>query len=96
MRSNVDGVVGADSAPIAIASFGLSSWGVPVSVSCVGAVVLSADTSNVDTVIVAGKVHKRDGRLVADWESARRAVQASSEHLRDALERRRAEAKADA
>jgi hypothetical protein len=56
----------------------------------VGAVVLSADTSNVDTVIVGGKVHKRAGTLVADWESARRAVQASSEHLQEELERRKA------
>jgi cytosine/adenosine deaminase-related metal-dependent hydrolase len=62
----------------------------------VGAVVLSADTSNVDTVIVGGKVHKRDGRLVADWDRARAAVQASSEHLREALERKKAAAGAQA
>ena len=37
----------------------------------VATVVLCADTANVDTVIIGGKVHKRDGRLVADWESAR-------------------------
>ena len=41
----------------------------------VGAVVLSADTSNVDTVIVGGEdLHKRAGKLLADWESARKAV----------------------
>jgi len=57
----------------------------------VGAVVLSADTSNVDTVIVAGKVLKRDGRLVADWEQARRRVEASRDHLVEALAKKRAE-----
>jgi 5-methylthioadenosine/S-adenosylhomocysteine deaminase len=58
----------------------------------VGAVVLSADTSNVDTVIVGGQIRKRGGRLLADWESARKAVQASSEYLREALARKQAEA----
>jgi hypothetical protein len=59
-------------------------------------VVLSADTANVDTVIVAGKVRKRGGRLTGDWESARRAVQASSEHLQSALEKKKADAAAAA
>jgi 5-methylthioadenosine/S-adenosylhomocysteine deaminase len=58
----------------------------------VGAVVLSADTSNVDTVIVGGQIRKRDGRLLADWESARKGVQASSEYLREALAKKQAEA----
>ena len=62
----------------------------------VAAVVLSADTSNVDTVIVGGSVVKRGGRLVADWESARKGVQASSEYLREALVKKQAEDKADA
>jgi 5-methylthioadenosine/S-adenosylhomocysteine deaminase len=57
----------------------------------VAAVVLSADTSNVDTVIVGGKVVKRGGRLVADWESARKGVQASSEYLQEALAKKKAE-----
>jgi 5-methylthioadenosine/S-adenosylhomocysteine deaminase len=57
----------------------------------VAAVVLSADTSNVDTVIVGGQVVKRAGRLVADWESARKNVQASSEYLQDALAKKKAE-----
>jgi cytosine/adenosine deaminase-related metal-dependent hydrolase len=62
----------------------------------VGAVVLAADVSNVDTVIVGGKIRKRGGRLTGDWESARKGVQASSEYLQDALARRTAEAaKAD-
>ncbi len=60
----------------------------------VATVVLEADTSNVDTVIIAGKVHKRDGRLLADWDSALARLEASSNHLRDALARRRAEQEA--
>jgi len=71
--------------------------GVAPIVDPVGAVVLSADTANVDTVIVGGKVQKRGGKLVADWESARKAVQASSEYLREALAKMKAEAaRADA
>jgi cytosine/adenosine deaminase-related metal-dependent hydrolase len=58
----------------------------------VGAVVLSADTSNVDTVIVGGQIRKRGGKLLADWESARKGVQASSEYLQEALARKQAEA----
>ena len=58
----------------------------------VGAVVLSADTSNVDTVIVGGRIQKRGGTLLADWESARKGVQASSEYLQEALAKKRAEA----
>jgi len=71
--------------------------GVAPIVDPVGAVVLSADTANVDTVIVGGKVRKRGGKLVADWESARKGVQASSEYLREALAKKKAEAaRADA
>jgi 5-methylthioadenosine/S-adenosylhomocysteine deaminase len=66
--------------------------GVAPVVDPVGAVVLSADTANVDTVIVGGTIHKRGGRLTADWERARSAVQASSEHLREALEKKQAAA----
>ena len=47
----------------------------------VAAVTLSADVSNVDTVIVAGVVHKRAGKLVADVARARELVQASSDYL---------------
>jgi len=50
----------------------------------VAAVVLSADVSNVDTVLVAGQFRKRDGRLVADAEAARATVEASSAHLLEA------------
>ena len=60
----------------------------------VGAVVLSADTSNVDTVIVGGAIRKRGGKLLADWESARKGVQASSEYLQDALAKKQADAEA--
>ncbi len=60
----------------------------------VGAVVLSADTSNVDTVIVSGAIRKRGGKLLADWESARKGVQASSEYLQDALAKKKADAEA--
>jgi 5-methylthioadenosine/S-adenosylhomocysteine deaminase len=62
----------------------------------VGAVVLSADTANVDTVIVGGTIRKRRGALAADWESARKAVQASSEYLQDALAKKKAEEEAKA
>jgi cytosine/adenosine deaminase-related metal-dependent hydrolase len=47
----------------------------------VAAVTLSADVSNVDTVIIDGKVRKRDGKLLADVEAARRLVEASRDHL---------------
>jgi cytosine/adenosine deaminase-related metal-dependent hydrolase len=69
--------------------------GVAPVIDPVGAVVLSADTSNVDTVIVGGTIQKRGGKLVADWESARKAVQASSEYLVDALARKQAAAEAE-
>ena len=55
-------------------------------------VVLSADTSNVDTVIIGGTVHKRGGKLTGDWESARRKVQESSAYLQDALAKKKADA----
>ena len=47
----------------------------------VAAVVLSADVSNVDTVMVAGVVKKRHGRLLADLDKARGDVEASRDHL---------------
>ncbi|CAM5406843.1 MULTISPECIES: amidohydrolase family protein [Streptomyces] len=50
------------------------------------AVTLSADVSNVDTVIVDGVIHKRDGRLVADVDRARRLVQESRDRLLAAKE----------
>ncbi|MFJ4364243.1 amidohydrolase family protein [Streptomyces chartreusis] len=50
------------------------------------AVALSADVSNVDTVIVDGVIRKRDGRLVADVDRARRLVQESRDRLLAAKE----------
>ncbi|MET7697363.1 amidohydrolase family protein [Streptomyces sp. NPDC005485] len=52
------------------------------------AVTLSADVSNVDTVIVDGMVRKRDGRLLADTGRARRLVEESRDRLLAAKEAR--------
>jgi 5-methylthioadenosine/S-adenosylhomocysteine deaminase len=56
----------------------------------VAAVTNCADVSNVDTVLIGGKVRKRDGKLVADVDAARRLVEASRDHLVAAAERKRA------
>jgi 5-methylthioadenosine/S-adenosylhomocysteine deaminase len=53
----------------------------------VAAVVLSADTAHVDTVIIGGKVHKRDGKLLADWAGARAKVQASRDYLLEQVQK---------
>ncbi|MFE6623415.1 amidohydrolase family protein [Streptomyces sp. NPDC008086] len=50
------------------------------------AVTLSADVSNVDTVIVDGVIRKRDGRLLADLDRARRLVEESRDRLLAAKE----------
>ncbi|MFG2555489.1 amidohydrolase family protein [Streptomyces sp. NPDC048581] len=50
------------------------------------AVTLSADVSNVDTVIVDGVIRKRDGRLLADVDRALRLVQESRDRLLAAKE----------
>jgi 5-methylthioadenosine/S-adenosylhomocysteine deaminase len=55
----------------------------------VAAVVLSADVSNVDTVIVDGVVRKRGGKLLADVAAARTAVQASRDYLVDQVAQRK-------
>ncbi|MFC4911155.1 amidohydrolase family protein [Actinomadura gamaensis] len=47
----------------------------------VAAVVLHADTRAVETVLVAGRVVKRDGRLVADVRAVLDRLAASAEHL---------------
>ena len=44
-------------------------------------VTLSADVSNVESVLVAGQFKKRDGRLVEDFSRARDLVVASKERL---------------
>ncbi|MEU6372870.1 amidohydrolase family protein [Streptomyces sp. NPDC046909] len=45
------------------------------------AVTLSADVSNVDTVLVDGLIRKRDGKLTADVARARRLVEESRDRL---------------
>ncbi len=55
----------------------------------VAAVTLCADVSNVDTVIIDGKVRKRDGKLLADVDSARQLVEASRDYLLQQLEQKR-------
>lgn len=47
----------------------------------VAAVTLSADVSNVDTVIVDGVIRKRDGKLLADVARARRLAEESRDRL---------------
>lgn len=57
----------------------------------VATVVLCADTSDVETVIVNGKVLKRDGKLLANWNDARRRVEASRDYLVEAVQKKRAQ-----
>jgi 5-methylthioadenosine/S-adenosylhomocysteine deaminase len=47
----------------------------------VAAVLMAADISNVDTVIVDGKILKRSGQLLADLDGPRKAVMASRDYL---------------
>jgi cytosine/adenosine deaminase-related metal-dependent hydrolase len=47
----------------------------------VGAVVCAADVSNVDTVMVDGKILKQDGKLLASLDGPRRDVEASRDYL---------------
>jgi len=49
------------------------------------AVTLSADVSNVDTVLVGGVVHKRHGRLTGDVARARRLVTEARDRLLEAV-----------
>jgi cytosine/adenosine deaminase-related metal-dependent hydrolase len=58
----------------------------------VAAVTLSADVSNVETVIVGGVVRKRAGRLLADVGRARGLVESSRDRLIAGVERRKASA----
>ena len=62
----------------------------------VAAVTLSADVSNVESVLVAGEFRKRDGKLLADVGRARELVQASRDYLVTETERRKAAAAASA
>ena len=46
------------------------------------AVVVGMDTSNVDTVLISGRLMKRGGRLLhVDWESVKRAAEESRRHV---------------
>ena len=53
----------------------------------VAAVTLCADVSNVDTVMIDGKILKREGKLAADVEQARRLVEESRDYLLEERER---------
>ncbi|MPZ72046.1 MAG: amidohydrolase family protein [Nitriliruptorales bacterium] len=44
-------------------------------------VALSADVSNIETVIINGEVRKRDFKLVGDWDRARGLVENARDHL---------------
>jgi cytosine/adenosine deaminase-related metal-dependent hydrolase len=47
----------------------------------VATVVTAADVSNVDTVIIDGRIHKRDGKMLADLRNPRDLVEKSKEYL---------------
>jgi 5-methylthioadenosine/S-adenosylhomocysteine deaminase len=47
----------------------------------VAAVVCAADVSNVETVIVDGKIRKSNGKLHANLDDPRRLVEASRDYL---------------
>lgn len=47
----------------------------------IGAVVMHAHPGNVDTVMVAGRILKRDGRLLEDRAQLKRRLEESHEHL---------------
>ena len=51
------------------------------------AVALSADVSNVETVIINGVVQKREGKLVANWDRARHQVEDARDYLVSQVER---------
>jgi cytosine/adenosine deaminase-related metal-dependent hydrolase len=53
----------------------------------VATVVTCADVSNVDTVIIDGKIHKRDGRLLTNFDRQRRLLEESRDYLIGNVER---------
>jgi 5-methylthioadenosine/S-adenosylhomocysteine deaminase len=53
----------------------------------VASVVLSADVSNVETVMVGGDIVKRDGKLVGGFDRARGLVEEARDHLVAQVER---------
>ena len=57
------------------------------SIDAVGAVVRSANVSDVDTVMVAGRIVKRDGRLVGvDWPALSKRLHASSRRIVEGMQ----------
>jgi len=55
----------------------------------VATVTLAADVSNVDTVIIAGQIHKRDGKLVANYARARELVEKSRDYLTETVAKKK-------
>jgi cytosine/adenosine deaminase-related metal-dependent hydrolase len=55
----------------------------------VATVTLAADVSNVDTVIIAGKIHKRDGKLVANYARARELAEKSRDYLTETVAKKK-------
>jgi cytosine/adenosine deaminase-related metal-dependent hydrolase len=47
----------------------------------VATAVLFADVSNVNTVIIKGEIHKRDGKLLVDFDRQRRLLEESRDYL---------------
>jgi cytosine/adenosine deaminase-related metal-dependent hydrolase len=47
----------------------------------VATVVTAADISNVDTVIIDGRFHKRNGKMLADLDTPRNLVESSKDYL---------------
>jgi 5-methylthioadenosine/S-adenosylhomocysteine deaminase len=61
----------------------------------VAAVVISADVSNVDTVIVNGEIKKQDGKLIGvDLDRARDLIETSRDNLLGRLKEKQAQAQA--
>ena len=55
----------------------------------VAAVTLAADVSNVDTVIIGGKLRKRNGKLIANYALARELVEKSRDYLTETAARKK-------
>lgn len=47
--------------------------------------VTQAHPGNIDTVLIGGRVVKREGRLVADWSAVRARLEASRAHIAEAI-----------
>ena len=55
----------------------------------IATVTLAADVSNVDTVIIAGKIQKRDGKLVANYARARELAEKSRDYLTETVAKKK-------